>query len=93
MVRHHGGGAVVAAAAGAYCAERAARGQASLVEGGAGAVPVEVVSKAGFEGWLGGQPGAVGAWAAALDFTAKDGEVLLLPGAQVGAALVLAGCV
>lgn len=67
----------------AHCAEAAARGLSSLAEGGSNVVPVQPVSKSGFEGWLGEQPEAVASWAAATGFKGGDGEVLLVPGAKV----------
>lgn len=84
MSRQVGGRVVLAAAvAEAACAPAASRGLERLVESSAVATPVEVVAKGGLEGWLAGQPETVAAWANAVGFKAKEGEVLLVPSAQV----------
>jgi hypothetical protein len=73
------------ATATASCAPSAARGLDSLLEApeGGAATPVELVPKGGLQAWLLGQPPAVAAWAAAMDFKGRDGDVLLVPAAQV----------
>lgn len=82
-----------AAAAPAPCAGSAYRGLQSLVERSEAPspVPVEVVAKSGAQAWLDAQPRSVGAWASALDWKGGDGEVLLVPAAEVRRRLAGAG--
>ena len=55
------------------------------------AVPVQVIEAGELDDWLAAQPGRVAQWAKAAGFSARLGEVLLVPDADGGLDLVLAG--
>src|SRR4051812_21728260 len=63
----------------------------SLIDDEAGAVPVELVSKAGFSRWLETAGSRERDWAASVGFTAEAGKLALVPDADGRLGRVLAG--
>ena len=63
----------------------------SLIDDEAGAVPVELVSKAGFSRWLETAGSRERDWAASVGFTAEAGKLALVPDADGRLGRVLVG--
>lgn len=63
----------------------------SLIDDDAGAVPVELVPKAGFSQWRETAPPRERDWAAAVGFTGEAGKLALVPDAEGKLGRVLAG--
>ncbi|WP_179381240.1 leucyl aminopeptidase family protein [Jannaschia marina] len=55
------------------------------------AIPLRIVPRQGFDGWLAAQDEPVRDWVAASDFTGTAGQVLRLPAPDMAVARVLAG--
>lgn len=62
-----------------------------LVEPGAPAVPLHAVTADRFESWIGGQPPAVKAWLAAVNFRADAGAFSVIADAAGALAAVVLG--
>src|SRR3954454_11391594 len=63
----------------------------SLIDDDAGAVPITVLSKAGFEDWREQAAARERDWAAATGFSAEPGKLALLPGKEGRLGRVLVG--
>ena len=62
-----------------------------LADGGNGAVPLTLVTKAEFGTWLGGQPSAVQAWVEASGFSGSSNSLIRIPDGDGRLARVVAG--
>lgn len=62
-----------------------------FAEPGPNDIPLHVLEPGAVDSWLAGQPEAVSTWVRLNGFTGKIGQALVVPSAQGGAALALAG--
>ena len=63
----------------------------NLTNRAAGAIPLTPLAPGGLKDWLAGQPPRIAAWIESTGFTAKSGDICLLPGTDGPLERVLAG--
>jgi leucyl aminopeptidase len=63
----------------------------NLTNRAAGAIPLTPLAPGGLKDWLAGQPPRIAAWVESTGFTAKSGDICLLPGTDGSLERVLAG--